>query len=98
MRADLRTGPGAIDDPCFVPQHGSPGSRYQADSSQACPLRARQEGRQGGITGTHGQGDTASDLERSRSEGRVPRSCELVGQGFDSPRRLATEGQVTGVR
>ena len=44
----------------------------------ACPLRARQEGHQGGATETRGQDETASDLERSRSEDRVPRPSKLV--------------------
>lgn len=46
-------------------------------SVMPCPLRARQEGEQGEITETHGHGETTPDLESSRSEGRVPRSCEL---------------------
>lgn len=43
-----------------------------------CPLRACQEGEQGGITGTYEHSATAADLGSSRSESRVPRSSKLA--------------------
>lgn len=42
-----------------------------------CPSRARQEGHQGGITGTRGQGEIVPDLERSSLRGCELRSCKL---------------------